>query len=131
MIESCSSSHGSRVVSGEESLTAHDMLCNSMHSLGGVFCTHHVCFIMELFWALPSSLEHFSDITQDILILCFLVKGSFFPSFFLRFYLFIHRDTQRERERERGRDPGRGRSRLRAGSLIRDSIPGLQDHTPG
>ena len=40
--------------------------------------------------------------------------------------------TERERERERGTDTGRGRSRLHAGSLIWDSIPGLQDHTlPG
>ena len=46
--------------------------------------------------------------------------------FFLRFYLFIHRHTKRERSR----DTGRGRSRLHAGSLMWDSIPGLQDHTP-
>ena len=40
-------------------------------------------------------------------------------------YLFLrHRGGQ-------GRDTGRGRSRLHAGSLTRDSIPGLQDHTPG
>ena len=32
------------------------------------------------------------------------------------------------RDTERGRDTGRGRSRLHAGSLMRDSIPGLQDH---
>ena len=31
-------------------------------------------------------------------------------------------------ERERGRDTGGGRSRLHAGSLTWDSIPGLQDH---
>ena len=49
---------------------------------------------------------------------------SFFS--FLRFYLFIH-----GRHRERGRDTGRGRSRLHAGSLTWDSIPGLQDHTLG
>ena len=35
--------------------------------------------------------------------------------------------TERERERERGRDTGRGRSRLHAGILTWDSIPGLQD----
>ena len=35
----------------------------------------------------------------------------------------------RDRERERDRDIGRGRSRLHAGSLMWDSIPGLQDHT--
>ena len=34
---------------------------------------------------------------------------------------------ERERETERGRDTGRGRSRLHAGSLTRDLIPGLQD----
>ena len=38
------------------------------------------------------------------------------------------RDRQRERERERGRDIGRGRSRLHAGSLMWDLIPGLRDH---
>ena len=32
----------------------------------------------------------------------------------------------RERERERGRDTGRGRSRLHAGSLMWDLIPGPQ-----
>ncbi|CAK7320650.1 hypothetical protein VULLAG_LOCUS22782 [Vulpes lagopus] len=32
---------------------------------------------------------------------------------------------------ERGRDTGRGRSRLYAGSLTRDSIPGLQDRALG
>ena len=36
-----------------------------------------------------------------------------------------------ERERERGRDIGRGRSRLHAGSLMWDSIPGLQDRALG
>ena len=38
------------------------------------------------------------------------------------------KERERERERERGRDTGRGRSRLHAGSPMRDSIPGLQDH---
>ena len=33
-----------------------------------------------------------------------------------------------ERERERGRDTGRGRSRLHAGSLMQDSIPGPWGH---
>ena len=35
------------------------------------------------------------------------------------------------REREAGRDTGRGRTRLHAGSLMQDSIPGLQDHALG
>ena len=43
-------------------------------------------------------------------------------------YLFM-RDT--ERERMRGRDTGSKRSRLYAGNLMQDSIPGLQDHTLG
>ena len=38
---------------------------------------------------------------------------------------------EREREREIGRDTGGGRSRLHAGSPMRDSIPGLQDHALG
>ena len=46
--------------------------------------------------------------------------------FFLRFYLFIH-----ERHTKRGRDTGRERSRLHAGSLMWDSILGLQDHSLG
>ena len=41
------------------------------------------------------------------------------------------RERERERERERGRDTGRRRSRLHAGSPMRDSIPGLQDHALG
>ena len=43
------------------------------------------------------------------------------------------RDTHTEggREREGGRDTGRGRSRLHAGSLLWDLIPGLQDHALG
>ena len=49
-----------------------------------------------------------------------------------RFYLFIHeRHRQRERERERGRDTGREKSKLHAGSLMWDSIPGLQDQALG
>ena len=32
------------------------------------------------------------------------------------------------RDRERGRDTGRGRSRLHAGSPMKDSILGLWDH---
>ena len=37
------------------------------------------------------------------------------------------KEAEREREVERDRDTGRGRSRLYAGSLTWDSIPGLQD----
>ena len=47
--------------------------------------------------------------------------------FFLRSYLFIH---ERHRDRER-QDTDRGRSRLPAGSLMKDSIPGLQDQALG
>nr|XP_055179176.1 tectonic-2 isoform X3 [Nyctereutes procyonoides] len=43
----------------------------------------------------------------------------------------IHENCTRLRERERGRDTGGGRSRLHAGSLTWDSIPGLQDHALG
>ena len=50
--------------------------------------------------------------------------------FFKRFYLFVH-EKHREREKERSRDTSRGRSRLHAGSPMRDSIPGLQDHALG
>ena len=37
----------------------------------------------------------------------------------------------RDTHRERSRDTGRRRSRLHAGSLMWDSILGLQDHTLG
>ena len=37
----------------------------------------------------------------------------------------------RDTESVRGRDTGRGRSRLHTGSLMQNSIPGLQDHTLG
>ena len=37
----------------------------------------------------------------------------------------------RDTERVRGRDTGRGRSRLHAGSLMGDSILGLQDPALG
>ena len=53
-----------------------------------------------------------------------LLDSFFFKKHFI--YLFIH-----GRHRDRGRDIGRGRSRLHAGSLMWDSIPGLQDHTLG
>ena len=61
-------------------------------------------------------------------------KCFIFILFFKRFYLFMkdtERERERKRERERGRDTGRARSRLHAGSLMWDSIPGLQDHTLG
>ena len=45
---------------------------------------------------------------------------------FFKIYSFM-----KEREREGGRDTGRGRSRLHAGSLMWDSIPGLQDYALG
>ena len=55
---------------------------------------------------------------------------SCFCSFFLRFFIHLFmRHT--ERDRERVRDPGRGRSRLHAGSLMWDSIPGAQDQALG
>ena len=46
----------------------------------------------------------------------FLLKHFFFKNLFMR-------------HRERGKDTGRGRSRLPAGGLMRDSIPGPQGST--
>ena len=47
---------------------------------------------------------------------------------FLKYFIYLFmRDRERETERQRGRDTGRGRSRLHAGSLMWDSIPGLHD----
>ena len=46
---------------------------------------------------------------------------------FLKDFLYLF---MRHTERERSRDTGRGKSRLHAGSLMWDSIPGLQHHAP-
>ena len=48
----------------------------------------------------------------------------FFVCLFKDFTYLFMRDTHREA------DTGKGRSRLRVGSLIRDSIPGPRDHVP-
>ena len=51
------------------------------------------------------------------------------PIYFFKDFIYL---CMRDTERERGSETGIGRSRLHAGSLIWDSIPGLQDHThPG
>ena len=55
-------------------------------------------------------------------VLFFLNKHPCLILFFLIFYLFMI-----VTERDRGRDTGRGRSRLHAGSPMRNLIPGLQD----
>ena len=64
------------------------------------------------------------DHRNSSLIYFIFFKVTFFCKDFI--YLFM-RDT----ERERGRDTGRGRNRLHAGTLMWDSIPGLQDHALG
>ena len=52
----------------------------------------------------------------------------FFILYFFKDFIYLFmRDTERETERQRDR----GRSRLHAGSLTWDLIPGLQDHTLG
>ena len=51
-----------------------------------------------------------------------LINTLFKKKFFFFIYLFM------ETHRERGWDTGRGRSRLPAGSLMRDSVPAPQDH---
>ena len=48
----------------------------------------------------------------------------FRPVYFFFKILFIYSWETHTQRRERGRDPGRGRSRLHAGSPMRDSIPG-------
>ena len=70
-----------------------------------------------------------SFIVRTLFILCVFFKTfiSFFLSFFfffLRFYFFTH---ETHRERQRGSNTGRRRSRLHAGSPMRDSIQALQD----
>ena len=49
--------------------------------------------------------------------------GNVYIIFFSKDFIYLFM-----RHTERGRDTDRGRSRLHAGSLTRDSIPGLQDH---
>ena len=63
------------------------------------------------------------DLRQDIWELKFKILEQRQQLLKKIFYLFIH-----ERHRERGRNIGRGRSRLPAGSPMRDSIPGPRDH---
>ena len=70
-------------------------------------------------------LTQWSAKPQDFGAMLSLVLFYFiFLSIYLSIYLFI-------RHRMRGRDTGRGRSRLPAGSPMRDSILGLQDHALG
>ena len=71
-------------------------------------------------------IELFLHISKHDLEMWFRTLELFIESLFLRCYLFIH-----ERQRERGRDTSRGRSRLLAGSLMWNLIPGFQDHTLG
>ena len=65
------------------------------------------------------------------------IYSFFFKKIFSLFISLRNRERERETDREReaetekGRDTGRGRSRLHAGSLIWDSIPGLQDQALG
>ena len=66
---------------------------------------------------------------EGILPIDTVSQGGFF--FYVFFFNLFIREREKERKRERGRDTGRGRSRLHAGSLTRDSIPGLQDHALG
>ena len=84
------------------------IICNIIHMLGRFFQTF--------------SGSRFGIPQQTLKKPCFNSFLTFF--FFLRFYLVFY-----ERHRERGRDIGRGRSRLLAGSLMGDSIPGPQNHT--
>ncbi|CAD7667071.1 unnamed protein product [Nyctereutes procyonoides] len=53
---------------------------------------------------------------------------SVYHVFFFKYFIYLF---MRDTESERGRDTGRGRSRLHAGNLRWDSIPGLQDHALG
>ena len=55
-------------------------------------------------------------------------KKDFVTPMFIFFKDFIYSFM---RDMERGRDIGRGRSRLLAGILMWDLIPGLQDHSLG
>ena len=69
---------------------------------------------------------------------CWVTRAAqwwFFILFFIYYYYFLKilflYSWETQRERGRGRDTDRGRSRLHAGSLSRDSIPGLQNCTLG
>ena len=51
--------------------------------------------------------------------------------FFKDFIYLFMRNTEREAETQPEREVERERSRLHAGSLMWDTIPGLQDHALG
>ena len=81
-----------------------------------------ICFLFSTFyiWYAKGSFFFFLDVWLAVISF-----GKFFRVFLFFRSFFIHRD------RERDRQTGRGRSRLHTGSPTQDSIPGLQDHTPG
>ena len=84
-------------------------------------------FCLRLWAEFKSAPKIFCSKVSSYLRLFLLIEDviiSFF--FFLRFYLFIH-----ERQRKKEAETGERRSRLHAGILTCDLIPGLQDHALG
>ena len=82
------------------------------------FWKNQLYFFNLLYWLLFFRFNYFCFNIDWFLVL----DLNCFSFFILRFYLFIHERTKR------GRDIGRGRSRLPAGSLMWDLIPGPQQH---
>ena len=89
------------------------LLCTHAHIYGCQIIISYALNLHNVVNYISIKLEEKTLILKDH---CFFLK-------MILFYLFIH-----ERHGERGRDNGRGRSKLPAGSQVRDSIPGHQDH---
>ena len=64
--------------------------------------------------------------------ICHALSHNYLFIYFKDFiYLFMRREREGKREREREAETQGKRSRLHEGSLMWDSIPGLQDHILG
>ena len=78
--------------------------------------------------------ERLGDRNGDLASRCIRTRAVLDRKDFGAFVVIVFEDfiyLFTETHRERGRDTGRGRSRLPAGSLVQDSIPGPQDHVLG
>ena len=75
-------------------------------------------------------LETLSPFLPNTLQIFFILFGHLSPFIIgkCKCFLFLKNFIIHERHGERGKDIGRGRSRLPAGSLMWDSIPGPWDH---
>ena len=80
---------------------------------------------ISIYFKLPKLDEHKwnVDLQSDTVLFLDPILCWIFNFFFLKMFIYLFMW-----ETQPGRDTGRGRSRLHAGSLMGDSISGLQDH---